>query len=225
MPVIRLVAALCLGYAAGSLNFAIIVTRLVTRQDIRLLGNGNPGTANVARSVGKGWAALVFFGDLAKGFLVMLLVRSLIFPSESWISAFAASAAGLAAITGHCRPLFFRFRGGRGAATAIGVYLFFIPAEMLLSMVAAFIIALLVFRKLEAPVARWTPMLFIFLAPLVTWMLAGRDSVVVFGAVSLGGHPWYVIVAVGAVSCFILLLNTAFFRDRVREYRRKMLDG
>ena len=69
MPVtvaLKAAAALALGYLSGSVNYAILVTRLVLRQDIRELGNKNPGTANVARNVGKGWAALVFFADLLK---------------------------------------------------------------------------------------------------------------------------------------------------------------
>jgi glycerol-3-phosphate acyltransferase PlsY len=222
MTVVTLAAFLFLGYAAGSLNFAIIVTFLVTGKDIRRLGNGNPGTANVGRSVGKGWAALVFFGDLLKGMLVMFLARRLAFPAESWAHVFAVASAGMAVIGGHCRPLFFRFRGGRGAATAIGVYLFFIPAEIFLSMLAAFTIAMLALKRLEARIGRWTPMLFILLAPFLTWLLNSRVDLPLFGTYSLGGHPRSVVAAVFAVSCFLLLLNAGFIGEQLRECRRKL---
>jgi glycerol-3-phosphate acyltransferase PlsY len=225
MTVLRLVAFLCLAYVAGSVNFAVIVTCLASGRDIRSLGSGNPGTANVGRSIGRGWAALVFFSDLAKGLLPLLLARSLAFPQESWPHTFALAGVGMAAVGGHCRPLFYRFRGGRGAATAVGVYLFFIPAEIVLTMAISFAIAMLAFRKMKAPVARWTPILFVCLAPFLTWLFNSLLTIPLWGSVSLGGHPWHVIVAVFAVSCFLLLLNTGFFRGQLREIRDRPAGG
>ena len=211
--VLKAAAALALGYLSGSVSYAILVTRLVLRRDIRELGNKNPGTANVARNVGKGWAAVVFFADLLKGFLPMLLVRLLLFPADTALAAFVTVAAGLAAITGHCKPVFFGFRGGGGIATAIGVYLFFVPVELFASMLVGFGLVMLFVKSTRYRFGRWTPIMFVALTPLATLALSLWVDIPLIASVSLGGHSWPVVAAVFAISIFLILMNLRVLRE------------
>jgi glycerol-3-phosphate acyltransferase PlsY len=106
--------ALLVGYLLGSVDFAVLVARS-RGVDIYRVGSGNPGAANVARTLGRRYAALVMVGDAAKG-VVAAALGEWIGRGEVW-----AYAAGFAAVVGHCYPLWHRFRGGKGVATAVGV--------------------------------------------------------------------------------------------------------
>ena len=111
-------ASLCLaGYLLGSLPFAVIVSRAFGLADPRSYGSGNPGATNVLRSGNKIAAALTLAGDAAKGWLAVWLALS--FSADPA----AAALAGLAAFVGHVFPLFLKFKGGKGVATALGVLL------------------------------------------------------------------------------------------------------
>lgn len=125
--------ALIAGYVVGSIDFAVIVSRM-HGVDIRKVGSGNPGTSNVLRTVGKFPAAMVLVGDTLKGVMgaAMGMVASGVpDPQVHW-----AFAAGLAAVIGHCYPVFHRFKGGRGVATGLGVLFFTIPLVGLIVLVA-----------------------------------------------------------------------------------------
>jgi len=117
---LRAVVALAFAYLIGSLDFAVIVARL-RGEDIYAMGSGNPGASNALRSMGKTAGALVLLGDLLKG-LVAAAVGATLGGSGT-----LASAAGLAAVVGHCYPMFHRFRGGKGAATFAGMLLWVAP--------------------------------------------------------------------------------------------------
>ncbi len=117
---LRTVAVLGLAYLIGSLDFAVVVARLKGK-DIYSLGSGNPGASNALRSLGKKAGALVLLGDLLKGLAAAALGTYL------GGSATVAVAGGLAAVTGHCYPVFHRFRGGKGAATFAGMLLWVAP--------------------------------------------------------------------------------------------------
>jgi acyl-phosphate glycerol 3-phosphate acyltransferase len=218
-----------LAYLSGSVNYAIIVTRLVTGKDIRTLGNKNPGTANVGRSVGKGWAAAVFVLDVAKGLGPMILTRLVFFPGPAFWEYFIVAAVGMAAITGHCKPLFFRFHGGGGIATSIGVYGFFIPAELLLCLVVGYLIAVLFIRGVRFRIGQGVPILFVSMTPFVTLILNFLINLPLFAGRSLGGHPWPVLVIVFLLSLFIVGMNFSFvsglFKRTDSQNRLPGLDG
>ena len=203
---------LILAYLCGSVNNAIIVTRLVTGKDIRTMGNKNPGTANVGRNVGKGWAAVVFILDVAKGLGPMILTRLVFFPGDVYWHFFIVAAVGMAAIAGHCKPVFFRFRGGGGIATSIGVYGFFIPAELLLCLVLAFVIAILFLKGIRFRVGQGVPILLVAVAPFVTLLLNFFVDLPLFTGRSLGAHPWYVLLIVFLLSLFVIGMNFPFVR-------------
>lgn len=120
VPAEALPAVLALaGYLLGSLPFAVIVSRLFGLADPRSYGSGNPGATNVLRSGNKFAAILTLLGDAFKGWLAVWLAQ------HTGAGPAAVAAAGFAALLGHVFPIFLRFKGGKGVATAAGVFLGF----------------------------------------------------------------------------------------------------
>ncbi|MBT5230015.1 MAG: glycerol-3-phosphate 1-O-acyltransferase PlsY [Methylococcales bacterium] len=105
------------GYLLGSISSAIITCKLMGLPDPRTQGSNNPGATNVMRIGGKKAAIITLLGDLLKGLIPVLLVHQFAPGVENLV------AAGLGAFLGHLYPIFFRFQGGKGVATAIGVLL------------------------------------------------------------------------------------------------------
>lgn len=119
-------AVLALGtvaaYLIGSLSFAVIVSRLFGLADPRSYGSGNPGATNVLRSGNKGAAVLTLVFDALKGYVPVAL-------AQHWgLDTLTVTAIGLGAFIGHLWPVFFKFEGGKGVATAAGVLFGFAPA-------------------------------------------------------------------------------------------------
>jgi glycerol-3-phosphate acyltransferase PlsY len=114
-----LVLALLAGYLVGSLSFAVIVSRVMGLADPRSYGSGNPGATNVLRSGNRAAAVLTLAFDALKGYVPVLAV--LIWGPRFGLGETAAAFTGLAAFVGHLWPVFFRFQGGKGVATAAGV--------------------------------------------------------------------------------------------------------
>jgi len=110
---------LVLAYILGSLPFGLWVG-LAKRVDIRKLGSGNVGATNIVRTLGWGLGIIVFIADTAKGFIPVVLAKSL--QPEAWQASIPVLCAALA-MAGHVFSPFLRFRGGRGVATALGVLL------------------------------------------------------------------------------------------------------
>jgi len=111
--------ALAAAYLVGSIDFGVIIPRLAG-VDIYARGSGNPGTSNVLRSVGKKAAAVVMIGDVTKGMLAAAI-------GDLWVGEAVGFACGLAAVAGHAFPVWHRFRGGRGVATALGAAIWLEP--------------------------------------------------------------------------------------------------
>lgn len=101
------------GYLLGAVPVGYLVGRAFG-VDVRRVGSGNIGTANVLRAAGKWAAILTLFGDMLKGFVPVVLASTLV--GSEWLHA----AVGLAAVAGHCWPVFLRFKGGKAVATGAG---------------------------------------------------------------------------------------------------------
>src|SRR5437667_8637638 len=110
-------AAIVAAYLLGSIPFALILARRWSAVDLRRVGSGNLGAANVMRTAGFAAGVLVAVLDMAKGIAGVMVAAML--PSNNTA---ASAAAGLAAIVGHIYPVWLRFRGGKGVATACGVF-------------------------------------------------------------------------------------------------------
>jgi glycerol-3-phosphate acyltransferase PlsY len=113
--------AIAAAYLVGSLSFAVIVSRAMGLSDPRTYGSGNPGATNVLRSGSRAAAILTLVLDALKGYVPVLLV--LLYGGRFGLGETTAAFAGLAAFVGHVWPVFFRFQGGKGVATAAGALL------------------------------------------------------------------------------------------------------
>ncbi len=114
-PLLAVVAA----YLVGSLSFAVIVSRTMGLNDPRTYGSKNPGATNVLRSGSKAAAVVTLLLDALKGWLPVMLVKW--YGAAYGLGDGTVALVGLAAFVGHLFPVFFRFEGGKGVATALGV--------------------------------------------------------------------------------------------------------
>lgn len=110
---------IAVAYLLGSLSFAVIVSRAMGLPDPRSFGSGNPGATNVLRTGRKAAAALTLLGDALKGWVAVMLSRVL--APKLGLSEEIVLLCALAVFIGHLFPVFFRFQGGKGVATALGV--------------------------------------------------------------------------------------------------------
>ncbi len=121
------------GYLLGAIPSAYIAGRALRGIDIRDCGDGHTGTLNVDRHLGRPAAAAVAAADIGKGYLAIWLARSLgLEPTDP-----AVLLCGVAAVAGHCWPVYIGFRGGGGQATTVGVFFALIPWAMLITAVAS----------------------------------------------------------------------------------------
>lgn len=162
-------------YLLGSISFGVIVSRAFGLPDPHTYGSGNPGATNVLRSGKKTAAALTLLGDAAKGWLAVWLAL--------WfeLSPECVSAAAATVFLGHLYPLYYRFKGGKGVATAFGVLLAFSPWLGLAVLVTwVLVFAATRYSSLSALVAA-------ALSPLFALYLFGNQvqSWVIFGLAAL----------------------------------------
>ena len=110
-----------IAYLIGSINFSVILSKKMAGFDVREKGSGNAGTTNMLRSVGKKAAAITLVCDILKGVIAILIAMLMnkIFPNSN--GALLVQIAGVAVILGHTFPILFKFKGGKGVATSLGV--------------------------------------------------------------------------------------------------------
>jgi glycerol-3-phosphate acyltransferase PlsY len=123
------ITLLCIPIAAyilGSVPFGLLLTRIIGGADVRKEGSGNIGAANVARVAGTLPGILTLILDAAKGAAAVLLAEHLSNESAAWMMI-----AGFAALVGHCFPIWLNFKGGKGVATAAGLFLVLCPLAFL----------------------------------------------------------------------------------------------
>jgi len=159
------------GYLLGSLSSAIIVCKLMGLPDPRTLGSNNPGATNVLRFGGKKAAAIALLGDMIKGVIPVLAAQLL------GADNLTLGLVGFAAFIGHLYPLFFNFKGGKGVATAFGVYLA-LDWQMGLAVIFVWLIVAKVFKisSLAALIAS-------AFAPAIIWYLTKNMEWVVITSI------------------------------------------
>lgn len=158
---LAIVLAIIAAYVVGSIDFAVIVGRM-HGIDILEEGSGNPGTSNVLRTLGRVPAIMVFVGDTLKGTIGAAMgwyASGVSDPQVHW-----AFAAGLAAVIGHCYPVFHKFKGGRGVATGGGVLLFTVPLVALID-VAVWVVIV----KLTKVASIASLVILVITIPLLLW--------------------------------------------------------
>jgi len=160
------ILSIIIGYLLGSIPTAYIVSRLRKGTDIRTIGSRNMGGANVMREIGTHEGVFVGLFDIAKGAGAILIARALNV-SELWIFG-----TGFAAVVGHNFPVFAGFRGGRGSATIIGIFLVLAPTATLVTL-AVVAIPFFASRKFVGAI-----IIGLALLPLFAWLLEGSLSLV-----------------------------------------------
>jgi glycerol-3-phosphate acyltransferase PlsY len=140
MPTLTSFAAIVAAYLVGSLSFAVIVSRLMGLADPRSYGSKNPGATNVLRSGNRAAAVLTLAFDALKGYVPVL--AALLLAPRFGFGELTIALVGLAAFLGHLWPVFFRFQGGKGVATAAGVLLALNPWLGLATLLTWVIVAL-----------------------------------------------------------------------------------
>lgn len=139
MQLVYLTLAISAAYLVGSVPFAVLTSRAMGLADPRTYGSGNPGATNVLRSGSKAAAGLTLFGDGFKGWLAVWL--ALRFGPRYGVTDIGAALVAVAVFLGHLYPIFLRFRGGKGVATAAGVVIAFNPWLALATAVTWLIVA------------------------------------------------------------------------------------
>ncbi|MBZ5551293.1 MAG: glycerol-3-phosphate 1-O-acyltransferase PlsY [Acidobacteriia bacterium] len=116
------ILAVPVAYLLGSIPFGYLIVKLKSGRDVREVGSRSIGATNVMRAAGRAGGILTFLLDVGKGFVAVLIAQKLS-PENHWMIA----AAAMSAILGHVFPLFLKFRGGKGVATGVGVFLAIFP--------------------------------------------------------------------------------------------------
>jgi glycerol-3-phosphate acyltransferase PlsY len=165
-------------YFIGSVSFAVIVSRAFGMPDPRTYGSGNPGATNVLRSGRKSAAVITLMGDVFKGWVAVWIAARFAHPENA---ALTMACAGALAVIGHMYPVFHRFDGGKGVATAVGVLLGF-HGYIALGALTTWVIIAFFFRM--SSLASITAAAF---APFATWMFYGF------------AHPFFASVTIVAV--------------------------
>lgn len=156
-------------YLIGSISFSIIFTRAIKKVDIRNYGSGNAGATNTMRVLGKGPAIAVLLLDALKGVVAILIAKLLHLPE--W----AVDVTGLLAMVGHVWPIYHGFKGGKGVATTIGIFLILAPlATVITGIITIIIIAITRYVSLGS--------LFLILAtPLLSYFFGASLSFIIVG--------------------------------------------
>lgn len=184
-----------IAYVLGSIPFAYIFTRFVRGIDIRQVGTGNVGTMNTMRETGVGPGLAVLVLDMGKGSLSVFIAQWL------GVSQFFVFLSGFAAVVGHNWPIFLLFKGGRGAATTLGVLVALTPREFIISFV---IIVIIVLITRSSGLGIGVGLAFL---PLFIWLFEGEISFIIYSI---------------ALSLFLGLRNIfAFKRDLAKASSAK----
>ena len=166
--IFSVIIAIAIGYLLGSIPFAYITGHLVKGVDIRQVGGGNMGTLNVAREIGLLPGLTVLIADIGKGSLAVLIANWLGLPLI-WIFI-----AGFAAVVGHNWPIFLRFKGGKGAATTLGVLFGLTPGEFAISL-AIMVVVIIITSNFRLAISVGLAFL-----PLIIWRLNGSVMLITY---------------------------------------------
>jgi glycerol-3-phosphate acyltransferase PlsY len=171
-------------YLLGSIPFGLLLTRIFGGGDVRKAGSGNIGATNVARVAGPLPGVLTLLFDVAKGAVSVWLAARVSSDSATWMIA-----AALGALLGHCFPVWLKFRGGKGVATAAGTFLVLCPAALLGSVIL-FLLVIFFWRYVSLAsisAAASMPLLIYFLwaphhapPPVVTFGAMAAAGIIIF---------------------------------------------
>jgi glycerol-3-phosphate acyltransferase PlsY len=145
MWILALISALVIPYFIGAIPTGYLIVKSRKNIDIRTVGSGNIGATNVKRVLGMKWFVIVLVLDALKGFVPVFLLGSVLWAKFPWVGVIA----GIAAVLGHTFTIFLKFKGGKGVATALGVFLALSPAATTTAFIV-FVVTVLFFRYISA---------------------------------------------------------------------------
>lgn len=169
--ILNTIIAIAIGYLLGSIPFAYIAGRLRKGADIRQVGGGNVGALNTMREVGVAVGFAVLFADIAKGSIAVLIAQWL------GLSLIWVFVVGFAAVAGHNWPIFLRFKGGKGAATTMGVLLALVPREFGISF-AIIVLIVVVTSNFRLAIGIGFALL-----PVIVWQFGGSGMLIIYSLV------------------------------------------
>jgi glycerol-3-phosphate acyltransferase PlsY len=187
-----LIVIAILAYLLGSIPFGLLLVRVFRKEDIRTIGSGNIGATNVFRSGAKGLGAATFLLDALKGYVAVYAAGALMHGSAHGIPALqdAEAVAALFAVTGHMFPVWLGFKGGKGVATALGVFLVLSFWSALVALL--FFVAVLAISK------------YVSLSSLVAAVIFPIFALVVFG--TYAGSPHTLLAQLVMIAIPVLVI-------------------
>ncbi len=214
LDIVIIILFLIVSYLIGSIPFGVILGKLIYKKDIREYGSKNIGTTNAIRVLGKKVGYLVFFCDVLKGMIVMIVVRILT-ATNIWINPneFDIFFYGAAAILGHCCSIFLKFKGGKAVATSLGVVLFLTPIPAIVCLI---IFAIIFYATKYVSLASTGAT---FAVLITTWILYifGVNNITNFELYFIA-KPSLIVAILYSVLAVIILLR------HIKNYKR-LLNG
>lgn len=193
MIFVKLIIIAVFSYLLGSLNFGVILSKKIEKEDVREHGSGNAGTTNMLRSYGKGMAVMTIIGDMLKVMVAIVIAKFIVTIDD--VSAYPVlcnnfdiilkSFAGLFAVIGHIFPCYFGFKGGKGVATSGGM-VFMIDWRIALILLAMFILVVVITKYVSLGslvMAFFYPIfIFVFYKDVLLFIIAAIFTIIVFVA-------------------------------------------
>ncbi len=164
---------ICFAYLVGSINFSIIIYHIIKNGDIRNLGSKNAGATNIARFLGTKIGILVMFLDILKSVSVMFTSIALKENVNFFHNANHLEVIAVFILIGHCYPVFYNFRGGKGAACALGIVL---SLNWVLFLIALFLVFAIVVITKYVSVASLATTWIIFILSWIPWLNHGPET-------------------------------------------------
>ena len=210
LDIVIIILFIILSYLIGSIPFGVVLGKLICKKDIRLYGSKNIGTTNAIRVLGKKVGYLVFFCDVLKGAIIMILIR-ILGQAKVWIQPKEIDILfyGVAAIMGHSFSIFLNFKGGKAVATSLGVVLFLTPIPAIACLI---IFALVFFTTRYVSLASTGATLTVI---LTTWLLYG------FGVPEVTNFGYYFIAKPSLIIAILYtILALLILVKHIKNYKR-----
>ncbi|EFF41374.1 glycerol-3-phosphate 1-O-acyltransferase PlsY [Mycoplasmopsis alligatoris] len=206
---------LLIGYIIGSLNTSIILSRWKKRRDVRNYHSGNAGATNSLRAFGKKFALIVLISDIIKTYLTILCVSLYNYYHKDWAIEYniIPTMAGFGVVLGHIYPIFFKFKGGKGAACSLGVLIGMNP--LFLPIAAVFFFGIIFLTRYVSLASMVTSVVMIGFA-LIPWMITGP--------LGFGNYyaDWYIPAIIYAhCSIFLIIAHRSNIKSLLKGTERK----
>lgn len=199
MDIFLVIVAALQAYILGSLNFAVIISKIFAKKDVRNFGSGNAGMTNMLRVFGVLPGLLTFLFDVLKGFVACYIGKFVIFqylsvqyPETKWyVPVYGALFCGIFCMLGHVFPVFFDFKGGKAVAVSVGIF-FVAHWQSITIALGVFVLLLLITRIISVSSLTATVTVFV-----VTLLIPGSE-----------GERWLVLLMTGIMCLIVFLKHT-----------------